>query len=462
MLLSVVDFVGRFHPVVVHLPIGILLLGGFFQLFSRKYTALQPALPYVLLWGGLGAVVSCITGYLLSTGGGYDPDLTSQHQWLGIATAFLSFVFYFVVKGNTTATIRNGFAFSIIGLITITGHLGGSLTHGSGYLTEGFSGGEASGLKPIPNVQEAVLYTDIVQPILKSRCYSCHGSEKQRGKLRLDDEAQILAGGESGAAVVPGNVDDSELIKRLLLPISNDEHMPPKEKPQLSKEEIALLSWWVNSGADFGKKVKDLEQPEAVKPVLAALQSGSTSLESDVKSAIPDESVNPADEKALSALREAGAVVLPTARDNNYLTVSFITAGKGVDSLIELLDPIRKQLVWLRLDDSDVSDAAMARISKLSNLTRLYLTNTKVTDDGIAQLRNLKQLQVLNLVNTAVTDKGLLSLKDLEALRAIYLYKSRVDKARWSDLKTAFPAAVLDSGGYQVPILPSDTTLVTP
>ncbi|HQX86001.1 MAG TPA: hypothetical protein PKV23_10970, partial [Aestuariivirga sp.] len=105
--------------------------------------------------------------------------------------------------------------------------------------------------KPIANVQQAVVYTDIVQPILQSKCYSCHGPAKQKGKLRLDEPPFIDKGGEEGKVLIAGNAGESEMIKRLLLPLDNKDHMPPKQKSQLTKAEIELLSWWVASGAPW-------------------------------------------------------------------------------------------------------------------------------------------------------------------------------------------------------------------
>lgn len=443
---------------VVHLPIGILLLAGFFQLFSKKYPPLRAAVPAIVFWGMTGAVLSCITGYLLSLSGDYDRQLTGRHQWMGIGTTLIALLFYFVVRKERPARLANGFALASISFVAITGHLGGSLTHGSSYLTEALTGGENPGLKPIPDIPEAVLYTDIVQPILKNKCYSCHGPSRQKGKLRLDEGEHLLKGGEAGPAVTPGNADDSELIQRLLLPLSNEEHMPPKEKPQLTGNEVALLHWWVSTGADFTKKIKELEQPEKIRTILAALQTGETETES---SEIPEETVPKADEKAVQALRNAGVVVLPVATDNPYLMVSFLTAGEKADTLVKLLAPLQKQLVWLRLDDTPLGDDAMVLIAGLSNLTRLSLSHTRITDTGVAKLQSLKNLQVLNLVNTPVTENGLLALKDLQKLRAVYLYQTRVDKTRWQELRTAFPKTTLDSGGYIVPTLPSDTTLVT-
>ena len=94
MLLTLVDLVGRMHPVLVHLPIGILLMACLFQLFGKQVPALKPAVPVMVFWGMLAAIVSCITGYLLSLSGDYDQELVTRHQWLGIVTAIGALLLY--------------------------------------------------------------------------------------------------------------------------------------------------------------------------------------------------------------------------------------------------------------------------------------------------------------------------------------------------------------------------------
>ncbi|WP_300597707.1 c-type cytochrome domain-containing protein [Niabella sp.] len=460
-MLAFVDFIGRFHPVWVHLPIGILLMACLFQLFAKRFPLLKPAIPVLLFWGAMTAIASCITGYLLSLSGDYDDALVTQHQWMGIATAAVSLVLYFLNRFSLAFRYARLGAIVVLLLIMITGHLGGSLTHGADYLTAGLNGaGAEQEMKPIPNIQEAVLYTDVVQPLLQRKCYSCHGSSKQKGKLRLDAEAQILKGGKDGKAIVSGKPDESALIKRLLLPLSDDDHMPPKEKPQLSPNEVAILSWWVSSRNSFTKKVKELPQPDKIKPVLAALQSGGSGNIAK-KNELPQDEVGAADEAVLKKLKDAGIMAVPVSNETNYLSVSFVTAGSQAQELVTLLEPIKKQVVWLKLAESNITDEGLAAVAKLIHLTRLQLANTKITDAGLVHLKALEQLQVLNLVGTKVTEKGLAALKDLKSLRALYLYKSGIGSTGWVQLKQWFPKTVLDSGGYAVPILPTDTTLVT-
>jgi uncharacterized membrane protein len=464
MIISIIEFVGHFHPLLVHLPIGILFISILFQFLSQreKYKSFRQAIGLSLFIGMLSAVASCITGYLLSNSGEYDGQTVSQHQWLGIATAIISIIAYYFYKKEK---IFLKWIMLLMGvLIIITGHLGGSLTHGSGYLTKGLFGNDktnsATLTKPIANAQEAVLYSDIVQPILQSKCYSCHNENKQKGKLRFDAPNYILKGGEDGVILIAGKADESEMIKRALLSIDNESHMPPREKPQLTLQEIDILHWWISSGADFIKKVKEFPQNDKIKSTLLALQSP-TKNEVIITASIPEKHVNKATDSALQKLKALGVVIIPVAKNNNYLSANFITANFTAKDL-QLLESIKEQLIWLKVGNTKISDSGLASISKLTNLTKLYLENTVVTDIGITHLKTLSQLQYLNITRTKVSANGILQLKDLKNLQEIFLYKSLVTSNDFANLKTMFPTTTIDTGNYKIEFLAADTMLVKP
>jgi hypothetical protein len=94
-----------------------------------------------------------------------------------------------------------------------------------------------------------------VRSILEKSCVSCHGSNSQKGGLRLDTLAHSIEGGDSGPAIVPGNIKDSILLERIHLPEDDDEIMPPKEGP-LSAQEKDILNRWIESGANWPKGVQ--------------------------------------------------------------------------------------------------------------------------------------------------------------------------------------------------------------
>lgn len=458
-LFSLLDFVGSFHPLLVHLPVGVLLLAALFQFLSRKekYQSLASAIGISLFIGMLSAIASCISGYLLSGTGDYDEDLIFNHQWAGIALAVISVIAWYLNRQGRQITLITAL---MVFLIVLTGHFGGSITHGSDYLTRTFSM-EGSGQaeekrKPLPNVQQAMAYQDVIKPILTSKCYKCHGPNKQKGKLRLDMPDFILKGGKGGKAIIAGNTDESELIKRILLSKESDDHMPPIEQPQLTKTELDLIHWWVSSGADFNKKVAELAQPEKIKPVLLSLQSEEKT-EAALVTDIPKEVVGQADAKLIQDLLARGVAVIPVALNSNYLSVNFVAIDSITPKDLQLLEQLSKQVIWLKIGDSNLDDNKLKSIVKLSSLTRLSIERTAVSDAGIALLNGLPKLTYLNLHGTAVTAKGLSQLKSLKDLRQIFLYQTSIPRAEFSQLSKLFPKAVIDTGGYKLQFLESDT-----
>jgi hypothetical protein len=313
--------------------------------------------------------------------------------------------------------------------------------------------------KPIPDIREAVVYSDVIQPMLQVNCYGCHGPNRQKGKLRLDDSAWILKGGKDGLIIHSSGAAESELVKRLLLPVEEDHHMPPREKPQLKESEIAILQWWVAQGADFSKKVKDLPQPGKINASLLALQAGHGGAAEAPKapSLLPDGIVNPALDKDMEALKEKKVQVIPVARNSHYLSANFVNAKGITNKDLALLLPLQKQLVWLKLGDQPIGDSALDFIGHCGALTVLDLTNTRISDKGLASLASLHNLRSLNLVGTKVTAAGIPSLKSLQHLQSIFLYRTKLSPADWASLKKSFPKTTLDSGGYSVPFVPWDT-----
>ncbi|MBL7739677.1 MAG: hypothetical protein JNK14_10685 [Chitinophagaceae bacterium] len=462
LLLSITDLIARFHPVLVHLPIGILLLACLFQWLTIKnrYLFLQPVIPAILFWGMIGAVASCISGYLLSQSGEYDAQLVTRHQWLGILVAAFSFILYVLYKLSLNESWARWLSVILVILVTVTGHLGGTLTHGEGYLTSVLNRDEKkqTAFKPIPDIEEAAVYADIVQPVLEAKCYSCHSAVKQKGKLRLDSPESMMKGGESGKVLIPGKADESELVKRIFLPLGDEDHMPPKAKPQLTENEVLLLHWWVSTGAGFDKKVKELTRTEKIKPVLLSLQSGEGSEKAATD--VPGTPVDEGDLTVINKLRQAGVMIIPVAQNSHYLSANFVTAGSVSDSVLQWLVSLKKQLIWLKLDNTSLSDSSMNYVAACMALTRLQLSHTPITDKGLVKLQSLMQLRSLNVVGTKVTIKGILALQKLAGLKSLYVYQTGVNSSDWDELRRALPAAQIDTGKYTVPALPTDTAVI--
>ena len=463
-----VTFIGRLHPVIVHLPIGIILLALLLEALSVSRSVLKPAADLALGLGVLCAIVSCCTGYLLSLTGDYDEALVTTHLWLAISLTAVTGVLFFLLRRRPMDRVSGGLSAASLLLVVLTGHWGGSLTHGPGYLTSGLSAASpAPMLQPVADVQGAVLYTAMVQPVLHDNCYGCHSAARVKGGLRLDEPAMILRGGKDGPVIMAGNAGASLLVKRILLPLDDDHHMAPKEKPQLTKAEVQLLQWWIATGAGFDKPVSRLPQDNAIHAMLAAFHDGTAGpvaggaavVANVADSDMPMAVVAAAPAAAVQRLTAAGALVLPIATGSNYLTVSFPYDTLGRDALAAL-SLVREQLVELRCSDVPVGDSVLGVAAGCPHLVRLWLDHTSITARGVGQLSRLRELRYLNLTGTPVDEGAVKQLAGMPKLKRVYLYQTSVGRAAWARLQAAFPHTVLDSGGYRMPVLTSDTAVV--
>lgn len=465
---TIIEFLGHFHPLLVHLPIGILLLGiGFDVLSSRpNFGHLKPVISLTYGLGALSAWASCGSGYLLSLDGDYAVNALQQHQWSGIITAILGTLAWWMSFNASMATktlrFRPFFGVILFLSLSISGHLGGSLTHGENYLFETTTAKKVKARVPIANVQEATVYAEVVAPIFAEKCETCHGAGKQKGKLRMDGIEFLKKGGKSKKPLFldPSHPGDGLVLTRVQLPIEEDLHMPPKQKPQLNTDERTLLTWWIKSGASFDKKVKDLPQSDDVKKALARLQNATKPADTKPSDPYASIQVKAADPSAIKVLNENHVLVLPVGQNSNLLSANFVNAGTITPELLQLLQPIREQLVWVRLSDAKLTDEALKVIGQLPNLTKLYLDHTPLSDNGLKHLSDLKHLQFLNLAGCTISAKGLLQLKALPKLQQVFLFECPIEPSEWVGLRQAFPHAVLDSGGYHLEKLVTDTAVL--
>jgi len=366
----ITSIISHFHPVLVHLPIGTLLMAVLFHWLStkEKYAALAAAIPIAYLAGSITAILSCITGYLLSGTGEYDETTLNLHQWMGILVAFSSAAGYLFARNNNALQLK-WVSFLLLGLLTVTGHLGGTLTHGEGYLwkTESADKKDSTAvIKPIANAQEAVVYKEIIQPMLETKCYKCHAATKQKGGLRLDAESWILKGGKNGKVIVPGSIDSSKAYQRIILDPIEEKHMPPKGKPQLTEQERLLMQWWISTGADFTKKSKDLTQTAAIKTALSSLEKVAT-VETK-RGDVPEITIAKANESTLEALRKSSVTVLTISENSNWLSANFVNCKKWNSEIEKQLSGLKDQLIWLKIPSTQLESSSWKTIAMVFQL----------------------------------------------------------------------------------------------
>ena len=288
-------WIGHFHPLVLHLPIGAVTLAVLFEALAFFPGARQlRAAATLSLWVTAStALVASICGYWLALdAGSVSKELTTH---LRFTLAFTAVCALLVGLRHLSAVRPSGWArFLSVALLpvsmlllTVGAHSGGNMTHGSTFLTasmpeplkhrlgltqpaktEGAAAAETAIAPAGKSVKSPELYATLVAPLLESKCTSCHNDEKSKGGLKLHTFEAIMAGGERQAddgemVVVPGKSDESWLIKRALLPEDDEDTMPPDGKPRLTAQELALLRVWIDMGAT--KELTVLEAFAALK-----------------------------------------------------------------------------------------------------------------------------------------------------------------------------------------------------
>ncbi len=436
-----IQLLGKFHPLLVHLPIGIFLFGILLKVYEwyKKTKIDTGVLQLLLLVSTLTSILSVTTGLLLFSGGDYEEEMVLYHRNAGIVFSIISIVLYFF---NTKKWAIYLWVLGIISLI-ITGHLGGNLTHGEEYLS---LKSDKLDKRTIVDIQEAIVFEEIIKPILEEKCISCHSAKKQKGKLRLDDKSFLLKGGKNGECINRKSPTESLLLERISLPDGEEAHMPPKGKPQLSNNEIQIIDWWIRNGADFDKKVKELKQNSNDKKILLSFQSGKE--QNMAESIIPENEISEASKNALDILTKAGAVIFPITSESNYLSLTIFENNFGEKEL-DALRKINKNILIVNAQRIN-NKALFLELTKLINLRKLNLSGANLNDSDIQQLRFLKELQYLNLSNTNITEKGIVFLKENPKLKHIYLFDSKFDKKQFKTIKLQFPEAILDTGGYRI------------
>ena len=274
---------------------------------------------------------------------------------------------------------------------------------------------------------QTTFFTARVAPILERHCVTCHGPEKKKAGLRLDSFEHVMRGGESGEVLKPGEVRESELFRRITLPVDDDEVMPSDGKPLLSADEIKILELWIASGATATKPLADFPTAPVPKPPRAA----PVALAPDWR---------PATVEIAALEKKLGVRLVPRSQvpTDGLILRTASSPRRCADATLAGLKPVAHFIVDAELARTEVTDAGMKTLATWANLRSIDLTRTAVTSDGLSALTVLQKLEVLNLTDTEVDDGGVAQLKELPSLKRVWLFGSKATV-------TGFPGALRSS-----------------
>ncbi|MFT3748605.1 MAG: hypothetical protein QM768_09825 [Agriterribacter sp.] len=450
------QFFGRFHPLVVHLPIGIILFAVLLLIVAayRKSILLDKAINIALLAGCVSTVPAIVTGLLLSGNGGYHANTLFWHKWTGITTAIVCFACWLTRrKPGSGKKISNALLIISTILIAIGGHLGGNMTHGEGYLTKYLPASlqkifgaapDAVPEKTFVSVDSVVVYEDIIQPILNNKCISCHNPGKQKGDLDLSSKAGLSKGGKSGAAIVAADLEKSELLHRVTLPVTSSKFMPADNQPALTPAEISLIKWWINAGADYEKNVAEFNADDKSKYFISAYLGIDAANDKEIILPV----ATAADSNVLKQIKEASIILRSVSSESNLLQASFVMVQQSTETditkLIEKLAAIKEQLYQLDVKHCSLSKEAMQIIGGFTKLNKLDVQHTNLADDKVSPLEKLQQLNILNIGENDITDKVFAILKKMKALKKVNLWQTKATEDGIKNFQSASKDIIIE------------------
>lgn len=429
--------VGRMHPMLLHLPIGLLILAGVLWVVRKEFEGINfnKLFGFVLSLTALTAALTALMGFFLSREEGYTADLLNWHKYTGIGLSFLAYGLVILHQRNVTgkAIFNAVLAFSGI-ILAVTGHFGASLTHGENYLFPVKEGENA----PLTITDETPVFEAAVQPILKAKCFQCHNEQKTKGELLMTTVAGLLKGGKNGPIWVAGDALNSHIIQRANLPLDDKKHMPPKGKAQLTPQEIGLLTAWVQSGADVKKPLKALA---ANDPIKAFLKKGEGKTENAAVYTF-----DAASESTLEKLNNPFRTVFPIAHNSPALQADFFVRQAYKPEQLGELSDIKKQLVVLNLSNMPIKDEDLSTIAQFEQLEKLNLNNSDITGKTLSKLGSLSKLQSLSLSGTKVTKASLQSLGKMPNLTEVFVWNTPIMENELTELKKQNPQINFELG----------------
>jgi hypothetical protein len=410
------QFLGRFHPVLLHLPIGLIVLLPALEIAGAKRPALREAADWVVRAALALALPTLALGYMLAYGAGDTGTTVTRHMWGAIALC-IGLMLCLLARPEWAAgehkwTYPTLLTATLLTLIW-TSHQGSSITHGNDYLTR-YVPSHLRALFPsrgLQGVSPDSFYASHIHPIFEDKCVVCHGAGTVKGGLRLDSYDNLMRGGKDGAVIVPGKPEASLLLARATLPPGDAHFMPAEGRTPLTSDEVAWIRAWIHSGATLmatnipGIHLEEARYEPAPRPV------------GDYSRLMPE---------ILSTQQGVGAKLVPVSAnpsDGLILRTADVASSFG-DAQLAGFQKFAPYIVEAELARTAITDSSLDTLQKFTQLRVLHLEGTSITGDRLAKLSSLGQLTYLNLSETKVNAQSVAPFRNMPHLRHLYLFNT--------------------------------------
>jgi len=432
---------GRMHPLVLHLPIGILIFLVVLMFFQKQFdSSVSHQIIHIgLLLTSLSASIAALFGFFLSLQSDYGAAVLMRHKVSGVILSFLCYGVLLWHHGGLKRSVFFGLGIASFLTLIIAGHTGSVLTHGDNFLFAPMATPDV-----IPTAENSSAYKFAVEPILQRKCFTCHNELKAKGKLIMTSEEQFRAGGEHGKPWVEGKPMESRMIKAFYLPISHDEHMPPDGKPQLTELEIRTLKAWIKSGADFEKKLAQFPEGDSLKFMVASLVSIQPSAPAE-----PEYTFAAASEDLIKKMNTPFRSVFPLYEGSPALQADFFVKKYFETKFLEELQAVKDQVVIINLSKMPVTDKDLSILKAFKNLEQVNLNFSSIKGGGLTELASTKNLKSVSLSGTSVGVRDLAPLLSMSQLKELYIWNTKVSHSQADSLREKYPSVLIIDSQYK-------------
>jgi uncharacterized membrane protein len=434
---QLLQFLGRFHLLAIHLPIALLVLVPAVELAgrSRHFPYLLASADFILAVATCGAIVAGYLGWCLARSGAYSGPLVTQHMWGGVCVAIAAWLCWFFRARSSESHLDPVYAIALlvtVGLVSFTGYRGGQVSQGENHLTEHmparlrtFLGLPAAEISETisSNGGPATFFAAHIQPLFTGHCISCHGHTKHKADLRLYSYNVVMRGSKHGAVIKAGDPKGSKLFHRITLPPSDDDFMPAQNKPPLSPNEVKLIELWISAGASgtqLADAIKDIPLDSAL-PAVAEV-----SFEESDPAATAKQRSGLAPIVAQLQQRFPAALDYESRGSADLVFNASLLGSRFGDNDLAALAPLSERIVIADFSGTTITDSSSSAIGAMKRLRLLRLMHTKITDATVQALAPLSQLESLNLFDTPVTPAALTAIGRLPKLRHLYAHETKI------------------------------------
>lgn len=424
------QFLGRFHPLIVHLPIGLIVILPLVEFAGIRRQSFREAAGFLLQISLAACVVSILFGFLLAYGSGEMGTTVTRHMRGGIVLA-IELMCCVALRSSWLHAGQSRLYAILLATVLITlawtAHQGGALTHGSDYLTRYMPAALRRILAPSAiSSHPHSFFARHVYTVLDTKCVSCHGTNKEQGGLRLDSYEALMAGGKDGIVIAPHDPERSLLLQKVTLPPTDPHFMPAEGRTPLTPDEIARIRAWVREGAS----------PDA------ASVPGMFFAEDEEQAPPPVGDYRVFMVEIRQMQQSPGAKLVPVSANpsDGLILRTADTAGTFDDAQLAKFQRFAPFIVEAELARTAVTDAGVETLAEFKNLRALHLDGTAVSGRTLGKLASLSQLSYLNLSGTKVTSDAVGPLKLDANLRYLYLFNTPAE-----------PATTADSDGRSIP-----------